>query len=1480
MSPTSPLLSTARRSRRRVAASVLATGSLAATTLVALPAIAGPAQAAGSSTTSTTATTQTTHRLVAPQYTGKGAKRVPLHEAPYRRSGSAVAASSPTGSPSVFAGPSYFDVFPSTAPSPRDRPMMTYDAARQQTVLFGGCTSASPCASAETWVWDGTTWTKKSPATSPPARYAGSFAYDPATGNSVLFGGETGTTELSDTWVWDGTTWTQRSPATHPSQRDDAAAAYLSSIGKVVLFGGDNTASSFNDTWTWDGTTWTQLSPASPPGVRSRTALVPTGSSQGLLLYGGQGPTGTDLGDTWTFDGTAWTQRPSPATPGPLERFSAAFNPQLGVATIVGGWSSADNDFTPTMWAWTGSDWQEAGGNLNVSYGTVDGFAGAQLAQAPADSLLAFGGYKGNGSSSTLDNETYVVTYLPLGDYPSANVDRQPIDDRLDVGVNAASGDLMVHAKDLRVHGVGLDLTFDRYFNSIGGGGLSHIFPDRWLAGLLDGEAHPTPGGSRVVTGIGGQALFFGKNADGSFTAPSGADMSLKDNGDGTLTLKNLHAQVTYTFSGYYLTKVADRNGNAISIVYNGNHPITITDTQGRTYQLAYDTTTNYLASITDPSGRKVAYTYDANSQLSTVQTIAAGGAVLDTTIYANDGFGITTITDPDGKQTKLSFGPMNRGVSVTRVTDTTAGTGPKRTFAYAQGKVTETDPRGNKTTYNTDMTGSTRIKRVAKALDPLGHTRSSSYDASENVTSVSGNTVSSVFNLSYDNNNSVTKAQAPDMAGGGAGSGSTTTLSYLDTAHPLQPSKQTDGQGNATSYSYNSKGNLATVTTGLASQNQLKNAYQGDTGVNCGPSGGAAKPGELCSATDPRGNVTNYAYDASGNVVKVTPPAPLGSTTIVPDALGRFTSVTDAKGQRTTYSYDAADRITQLLLNGTTTCSTSAGTCITYAYDAAGNLTSRVDKTGTTTFGYDALNRPYLKTFPGGGTSQVGYDANGNVTSYTDAGGTVSYGYDPANNLWSLAEPGGSCPAYPTAVTVPNSTRCTGFAYDNDNRRTSVNYPSGEKVTMGYDSAGRQTSVVAKRPSGTTFVSRTYSYTNPSTGKDTDLRWKSTDEAGTVTTYGYDAVNRLTSATVGGTTYAYAYDGSGNRTSYSKTGAATVLYGYDNADQLCWSGTAAGSNGTTSCPATPAGDTAYAYDAHGNQTSGGRTFAYNSLNQTTSITNGTTATGLGYADVGQSERTTVGSTSLLNGLVGLASQTTGGASIYFTRDPNGNLIGLRQGAGSTSTNSYYVVDAQGSVLRLTDAAGTTDVASYGYDPYGVTLSATGSLATTNPFRFAHGYYDASTGLLKIGTRYYDPAIGRWTQTDPLPGSIGDPGQLNRYVYVGDSPASNVDPAGTSFLSLSGTVNLGFAHVSIGADIGDGGFHPTVGVGVGPKADSPVSFGASLNRGTARSGGSLSANGCLAGACASEDLIHDGKPSTRVDLTGGTGASVDASYTF
>ena len=111
----------------------------------------------------------------------------------------------------------------------------------------------------------------------------------------------------------------------------------------------------------------------------------------------------------------------------------------------------------------------------------------------------------------------------------------------------------------------------------------------------------------------------------------------------------------------------------------------------------------------------------------------------------------------------------------------------------------------------------------------------------------------------------------------------------------------------------------------------------------------------------------------------------------------------------------------------------------------------------------------------------------------------------------------------------------------------------------------------------------------------------------------------------------------------------------------------------------------------------------------------------------------------------------------------------------------------------MTDSAGS-DVNRYVYDPYGNIISQQEQSGLNNPWKFAAGYLDSSTSLYKFGTRYYDPTLGRWTQQDPVGGSLGDLNSANRYTYAGDDPVNAVDPSGrfsldAFFTCLTGGIN-------------------------------------------------------------------------------------------
>lgn len=83
-------------------------------------------------------------------------------------------------------------------------------------------------------------------------------------------------------------------------------------------------------------------------------------------------------------------------------------------------------------------------------------------------------------------------------------------------------------------------------------------------------------------------------------------------------------------------------------------------------------------------------------------------------------------------------------------------------------------------------------------------------------------------------------------------------------------------------------------------------------------------------------------------------------------------------------------------------------------------------------------------------------------------------------------------------------------------------------------------------------------------------------------------------------------------------------------------------------------------------------------------------------------------------------------------------------------------------------------VGRHDYEPFG---AEQGSPAFNSPFRFAGELYNPSHKLYKIGARWYDPKLGRWTQLDLIE-QVKDPVEANRYQYAAQDPVNNTDPTG------------------------------------------------------------------------------------------------------
>ena len=81
----------------------------------------------------------------------------------------------------------------------------------------------------------------------------------------------------------------------------------------------------------------------------------------------------------------------------------------------------------------------------------------------------------------------------------------------------------------------------------------------------------------------------------------------------------------------------------------------------------------------------------------------------------------------------------------------------------------------------------------------------------------------------------------------------------------------------------------------------------------------------------------------------------------------------------------------------------------------------------------------------------------------------------------------------------------------------------------------------------------------------------------------------------------------------------------------------------------------------------------------------------------------------------------------------------------TADTTEYYLFNAHGDVVNLVNSTGTT-TKTYDYDAFGNERNPDST--DENPFRYCGEYYDTETGTYYLRARYYDPAIGRFTQQD------------------------------------------------------------------------------------------------------------------------------------
>jgi hypothetical protein len=248
-----------------------------------------------------------------------------------------------------------------SGPSPREAgAAMAYDAARGETVLFGGF-SAPATFNGDTWTWNGASWIQR--AGGPPQLFGSAMAFDAARGVTVLFGGATtdgggGGIPHNETWEWNGTAWTQV-PVAGPSARASHAMAYDSARQVTVLFGGGVNFGDVNgQTWEWNGNVWDQRLPATSPPARNSHRMAYDSCRHVTVLFGGHTASEQFNDETWEWNGTDWVQRHPETNPPPRYLHAMAYDAARHVTVLFGGYSGGhvpDGD----AWEWDGTTWTQ-----------------------------------------------------------------------------------------------------------------------------------------------------------------------------------------------------------------------------------------------------------------------------------------------------------------------------------------------------------------------------------------------------------------------------------------------------------------------------------------------------------------------------------------------------------------------------------------------------------------------------------------------------------------------------------------------------------------------------------------------------------------------------------------------------------------------------------------------------------------------------------------------------------------------------------------------------------------------------------------------------------------------------------------------------------------------------------------------------------------------------------------------------------------
>jgi len=848
----------------------------------------------------------------------------------------------------------------------------------------------------------------------------------------------------------------------------------------------------------------------------------------------------------------------------------------------------------------------------------------------------------------------------------------------------------------------------------------------------------------------------------------------------------------------FRLVSRTDRNGHTTTAEYGpAGHPTKVTDPMGNVTRYEYANEYGFLTAVVDALGRRTSLQYDGSGNAVGV-TDAAGGSWR----LGRDGWGqVRERVDAIGNRTGIEEDVVGNVISVTDPL------GHKTSWAYnPKHEVTSrTDAKGQVTSFTRDDRGllveirhpdgaTDRIShdewnRVVQRTDPLGHSTVWTFDDADRLITRT-DPLNAISRYSWD--------------------------------VPGNLLSETDSNGNVTRHEYDALNRRVRTYDPLSRLTRREFDPEGN----------------LIALTDPAGFITRRSFDANDRLVEVVD-AKNNRTQVGYDAVGNRISETDANGHTTTLGYDSLNHRVSLTdpLNRTRR----------WRYDGGGNMVGMVNARGTETdFEYDSLGRTtrranpdtddrwsfdelgnVIRTANANEEALFSYDSRSRMTEsrYPALNMRFLYGYDLASRLLSLRYPAGETVSYDwdaadrvTGVTDSQSGKIT-LGYDAGGRQVHQSWPNGLSESRTYDAASQLLSIDpgSADPKGPPSIHYTYD------SRGNRLTMDRSDVG--LSQYSYDELSQLLTAKLpDGDLQTYSFDPVGNRLSLQDR-RGLQRYRYDSADQLL---DVESDFNPEEPPATPASlalasaavsdashsrplfRTSYTFDSDGNEI--GKTgpghratsYAFNALDRLVGVDSpGSAPVRYGYNADGQRVATVKGkgvgssdSERFLRygrGRPVLAELSDGKITTRYIVLPGGQLL-ARVGPVD-SKPVFYHFDALGSTVAQSDSSARI-VTRFTYDPYGARHTMPVSDESMG-YVGGLGVVGANAGVLEMGARFYDPALGRFVGRDPLeevlplaPGATeialmsagGVHMHRNAYSYCRNNPISRNDPSGLTDL--------------------------------------------------------------------------------------------------